>query len=129
LVGCGQVAFRRILGRVEDLGPPIAYTVLPEGIPVYDRHGNRIGVVDEVLADFRDDVFDGLIVHTTPLLGRHLYAAAEQIESLHERGVVLAVEEGDLEEREGRRREEDEGTDASLSARLSRLWGRITGRR
>jgi len=114
---------------VEDLGPPIAYTVLPEGIPVYDRHGNRIGVVDEVLADFRDDVFDGLIVHTTPLLGRHLYAAAEQIESLHERGVVLAVEEGDLEEREGRRREEDEGTDASLSARLSRLWGRITGRR
>jgi uncharacterized protein YrrD len=117
---------------VEDLGLPIAYTVLPEGIPVYDRHGNRIGVVDEVLADFRDDVFDGLIVHTVPLPGRHLFAAAEQIESLYERGAVLGVEEGDLQEREEdskRRREKDERAERPLAAWLARLWDRITGRR
>ena len=37
---------------MDDLGPPIAYTVLEEGTPVYDLHGERIGVVEHVLGDF-----------------------------------------------------------------------------
>jgi hypothetical protein len=114
--------------RVEDLGPPIAYTLLPDGIPVYGRDGDRIGVVDEVLADFQADVFDGLIIHTMPLPGRHLFAAAEQIDSLHERGVVLGVEGADLREREQdseRARGQDERPRRPLAARLARAWDRI----
>ena len=83
---------------MDDLGPPIAYTVLEEGTPVYDRNGERIGVVDHVLADMQLDIFEGVIVHTLPLPGRHLFADVEQIAELHERGVLLAVERDELHE-------------------------------
>ena len=83
---------------MDDLGPPIAYTVLEEGTPVYDRNGKRIGVVDHVLADMQLDIFEGVIVHTLPLPGRHLFADVEQIAELHERGVLLSVERDDLHE-------------------------------
>jgi uncharacterized protein YrrD len=73
------------------LGRPIAYLALGEGAPVLDSHGGRIGVVDEVVADERADVFHGIVVHTRPLPGRHLYADADQIAGLYERGVLLAV--------------------------------------
>jgi hypothetical protein len=74
------------------LGRPIAYLALTEGAPVLDAHGRRIGVVDEVVADERVDVFHGIVVHTHPLPGRHLYADADQIAGLYERGVQLAVD-------------------------------------
>jgi uncharacterized protein YrrD len=73
------------------LGRPIAYLALAEGTPVLDPHGGRIGVVDEVVADERADVFHGVVVHTRPLPGRHLYADADQIAGLYEGGVLLAV--------------------------------------
>jgi hypothetical protein len=83
---------------MDDLGPPIGYTVLREGTPVYDRGGNRIGVVEHVLADEPVDIFHGLIVHTRPLPGRHLFAAADQITELHERGVLLSVTGDEMHE-------------------------------
>ena len=83
---------------MDDLGPPIAYTGLDEGTPVYDRSGERIGVVDHVLADMQLDIFEGVIVHTRPLPGRHLFADVEQIAELRERGVLLAVERDELHE-------------------------------
>ncbi len=103
---------------MDDLGPPIAYTVLEEGTPVYDLHGERIGVVEHVLGDFSLDIFDGLIVHTQPFPGRHLFADAEQISEIHERGVVLSVDRGDLHEPS----EKSEPT-------LRRAWDWITRQR
>jgi uncharacterized protein YrrD len=76
---------------VEDLGAQIAYLVLPTGIPVYDRDGQRVGVVEHVLADEAVDVFHGLIVKTVPNSRRHLFADRDQVGALHERGVVLSV--------------------------------------
>ncbi len=117
---------------VEDLGPPIAYTLLPEGVPVFDRNGNRTGVVDEIVADFQVDVFEGLVVHTLPLPGRHLFASPEQIESMHERGVVLAVEAADLPEHgpsAERRRKEEEPPRPPLAAWFARAWDRVMRRR
>ncbi|MDT4946193.1 MAG: hypothetical protein QOH14_2926 [Pseudonocardiales bacterium] len=57
---------------MQDLGPPVAYLALADGTPVFDRDGRRVGVVEHVLADLDLDIFHGLIVHTTPLPGRHL---------------------------------------------------------
>ena len=36
------------------LGPPVAYTAVSKGTPVYDRDGERIGVVEHVVADEPD---------------------------------------------------------------------------
>jgi hypothetical protein len=73
---------------MDDLGRPIAYLVLPVGVPVYDDTDDRVGNVAQVLADERTDVFHGLVV-TTP--GGSRFAGREQIAELFERGVRLAV--------------------------------------
>ena len=117
---------------VQDLGPPIAYTVLEDGTPVYDRNGKRIGVVDHVLADMQLDIFEGLVVHILPLPGRHVFADADQIDELHERGVApvsrarrsaRAARRAPREAR-GQRRPGRE----PARGRLRRAWDWIAGR-
>jgi sporulation protein YlmC with PRC-barrel domain len=79
-----------------DLGRPVSHLAVADGVPVFDRDGRRIGVVDEVMADPVSGIFEGLVVHTTPLPGRHVYADHTQIAELRERGVLLAVDGGEL---------------------------------
>jgi hypothetical protein len=127
------VTCRGILGLVEDLGPPIAYIALEEGTPVYDRHGKRIGVAEQVVGEPEADIFDGVIVHTHPLPGHHLFARADQVAELHERGVVLSVDAGALHDPDERAAERsaqrDDSAESPLQAKLRRAWDRISGRR
>jgi uncharacterized protein YrrD len=116
---------------VEELGPPIAYLALKEGTPVYDRAGNRVGVVEHVLADEGPDIFHGLIIHTLPLPGRHLFADADHIAELHERGVLLSVDRDQLpepRERPAPRNADDVPVESPLQARLRRAWDWINKR-
>ena len=112
---------------MDDLGPPIAYTVLEEGTPVYDKRGERIGVVDHVLADMQLDIFEGVVVHTLALPGRHVFADVDQIAELHERGVLLSVERDELHE--PRDESGEDRPDSPLEARLRRAWDALRGRR
>jgi sporulation protein YlmC with PRC-barrel domain len=116
---------------VEELGPPIAYIALEEGTPVYDRRGERIGVVEHVLFDEATDIFDGLIVHTAPLPGHHLFADVDQIAELHERGVLLSVERDALHEPSEKSADSnaEDTVESPLHARLRRAWDWISGRR
>jgi uncharacterized protein YrrD len=119
----------RYAQRVDDLGPPIAYLALEDGTPVYDRSGERIGVAEQVVADEQADIFDGVIVHTLPLPGRHLFADVDQIAELRERGVVLSVDGDALREpseQSGTPRKKQSGsgdkTESALQARLRHAW-------
>ena len=137
----GTAAQASIVGMMDDLGLPIAYLVLKVGTPVYDRHRERIGTVEHVLADEDLDIFHGVIVHTRPLPRRHLFADADQIAELRERAVLLSVDRDELHEprKNSRRRPraagrpddpggpEDRG-ESSLQARLRRAWDWINER-
>jgi uncharacterized protein YrrD len=79
----------------EDLGAPVAYLVLKDGTPVYDRSGDRVGEVEHVLDDEQADLFHGLIVSTA---GGHRFARADQVDGLYERGVIVSVPAGQLAE-------------------------------
>jgi hypothetical protein len=109
--------------EVADLGRPIAYLVLAEGTPVVDR----------VVADVDLDLFYGIVVHTHPLPGRHLYADRDQIAGLYERAVLLAVTADDLHEPGDpgppRRDDHPHGPETRLEDGLRRAWDWITGRR
>jgi hypothetical protein len=72
-----------------DLGDPISYLVLEAGTPVMSADGRQLGTVEHVLADAGTDVFDGLIVDTQ---SGHRFADASQIDTIHERGVVLGLD-------------------------------------
>jgi hypothetical protein len=105
----------------DQLGPAIAYLAVKDGTPVYDREGSRVGVVEHVMAV--GGIFEGIIIHTYPLPGRHLYADAGQIAELRERGVLLSVDREELHDpRRERARRSRDGPDASLEARVRHAW-------
>ncbi len=74
-----------------DLGNPASYLVLADGTPVLASDGREVGTVEHVLADADSDVFDGVIVDMRAGPGGHRFADATQVESIWERGVVLAM--------------------------------------
>jgi len=72
-----------------DLGDPVSYLVLAEGVPVMSSDGQQIGTVEHVLAVPEADVFDGVIVDTGD---GHCFADAPEVDRLYERGVVLSLD-------------------------------------
>jgi hypothetical protein len=71
-----------------DEGLPIAYQVLDEGVPVYAADGGQVGTVDHVIAVPAKDIFHGIVLRTE---GGRRFVAADQVASLHERGVDLRI--------------------------------------
>lgn len=110
----------------DQLGPPIAYLALEDGTPVYDRDWNRIGVVEHVMAF--GGIFEGVIVHTYPLPGRHLFADRAQIAEIRERGILLNVDREELlDPRTESRQRRRVGRETALEARLRRALDWMTG--
>jgi hypothetical protein len=72
-----------------DEGSPIAYQVLEKGIAVYAADGVQVGVVDHVVAAPAEDIFHGLVVRVE---GVRRFVDADQVASLHERGVDLRID-------------------------------------
>lgn len=72
-----------------DEGLPIAYEVLEENVPVFSADGEEVGTVDHVVAAPAEDIFHGIVMRTRD--GTR-FVAADQIASLHERGVDLRID-------------------------------------
>ncbi|GAA3247896.1 hypothetical protein ACFO1B_39000 [Dactylosporangium siamense] len=81
---------------MEDLGAPVPCSALPVGVPVFDRDGTGVGVVEHVLADVDSDVFHGLIVRPQYLLKGAVFADRDQVDGLYEHGVTLTVPGAEL---------------------------------
>jgi uncharacterized protein YrrD len=122
-----------------DLGDPIAYLALERGTPVYSADGDEVGIVDHVLEDDREDVFDGIVIahheHHRQHLGHehnHCFADADQIAAIHERGVTLTVasaEAADLPKPSANPAvmHVDPSAPPETHAKLRRAWDRISG--
>ena len=82
---------------MDDLGPPSSYLALEAGTAVLASDGERLGVVEHVLADPDADIFDGLVLDTSVLPGGHRFADSEQVGEIYERGVVLRVDRAGAE--------------------------------
>ncbi len=72
-----------------DEGLPIAYEVLAEGVPVYASDGEAVGTVEHVVAAPQVDIFHGIVIR---IGGDRRFVAADDIASLHERGVDLSID-------------------------------------
>jgi hypothetical protein len=83
----------RVYARAVDLGPPISYEVLAKGTPVLSSDGHEVGTVVHVLADESEDVFDGVVIDTLSGPGGHRFADAEDVAEIHERGLVLKLDQ------------------------------------
>jgi hypothetical protein len=77
---------------MEDLGAPASYLTLSDATAVYSSDDQHLGKVEHVLADPDVDVFDGIVLDRSVLPGGHRFVDADQVASIHERGVVLSID-------------------------------------
>ena len=117
-----------------DLGDPISYLVLEDGTPVISADGQKIGTVEHVLADADSDVFDGLIVDMRAGPGGQRFADASQIDTIHERGVVLTLDQAGAERLPEPSEnpatmgaDPDDVTPDGLDDKLRRAWDYLSG--
>lgn len=117
-----------------ELGSPISYEVLEQGTPVYSSDGEQIGKVAHVLAVEDEDVFDGVVISEHMGSGGHRFADADDIASIHERGMVLKLDRAAAEHLPEptanpavMRDDPGEGTQGGLSRKLHRAWNTISG--
>ena len=122
-----------MLGPV-DLGQPISYLTLQEGVPVYAAGGEEIGKVEHVLAAPEEDIFDGLVIDTRLGPGGHRFVDAPDVATIHEGGVLLAIDAeaaASLPEPSENPASVEAGPDDTvpdhLQDKLKRAWDRISG--
>jgi uncharacterized protein YrrD len=77
---------------VPDLGQPSSYLSLSKGAECFSCDGQKVGMVEHVLAVPEDDIFDGIVLDTSVLPGGHRFVDADQVEEIFERGVLLKID-------------------------------------
>ena len=78
-------------------GGPTSYLTLRPGTDVLSREGERVGVVEHVLADPENDIFDGLVIDVRLGPGGLRFVDAPEIGVLRDDAVVLALSAADVE--------------------------------
>lgn len=77
---------------MKDLGAPISYLTLSEGVPVFSSDERELGKVEHVLAAANIDIFDGIVIDRSVLPGGHRFVDAPEVAEIYERGVVLSID-------------------------------------
>jgi hypothetical protein len=72
-----------------DEGVAVHYTALQPGTPVISSDGVEVGSVVEVLDNYREHIFDGLVIETAS--GDRRFVDAPEVERTAERAVTLNI--------------------------------------
>ena len=75
---------------------PVAWIVVDQGWEVVSSDGQKVGTVDEVLADQNADIFDGLAV-APGLLKKPKYVPAERVGEIIEGRVTLSLTKAEFD--------------------------------
>ena len=119
-------------------GEPISYMALEQGTEVRSSDGERIGEVAHVLADFDDDIFDGIVVDASWLPGGHVFADAAVVGEIRADAVALKLDgkacrtlpqpaENPAVMEAGPDDTVKEGVGAEMQDKLRRAWDYISG--
>jgi hypothetical protein len=74
----------------QDDGYPIHYSAVKRGTPVYAVDGQQVGVVDEVVDNYREHILDGFVIETTD--GNLCFADAPEVARTTEHAVRLSID-------------------------------------
>jgi hypothetical protein len=75
---------------VIDDGEAVHYSAVPRGTTVYGSDGVAVGEVEQMLDNYREHIFDGVVFKDTK--GDLRFADAPEVSRTAERGVTLAVD-------------------------------------
>lgn len=73
-----------------DDGVAVHYTALERGTPVYSSDEQLVGEVAEVLDNYREHIFDGLVIMTSA--GDRRFVDAPEVARTAERAVTLTID-------------------------------------
>ncbi len=76
------------MGPIDD-GHAVHYTALERGVPVFSSDEQEVGNVAEVLDNYREHIFDGLVIETTG--GERKFVDAPEVARTAERAVTLTI--------------------------------------
>ena len=79
-----------------DDGAAVHYTTLAPGTPVFSSDGEQVGKVAEVLDNYRESIFDGLVLVMTS--GERRFVDAPEVERTAERAVTLNITAAECEQ-------------------------------
>ncbi len=74
---------------IEDDGVAVHYTAVQRGTPVVSSDGEQVGTVVEVLDNYREHIFDGLVIETTD--GVRRFVDAPEVARTAERAITLGI--------------------------------------
>ena len=77
------------MAPIEDDGVAVHYTALQRGTPVISSDGQQVGKVVRVLDNYREHIFDGLVVETDD--GVERFVDAPEVTRTAERAVTLNI--------------------------------------
>jgi hypothetical protein len=73
-----------------DEGHSVHYTAVTRGTPVYSADGVEVAKVDEVVDNFREHIFDGLVIETGD--GELRFVDAPEVARTAELAVTLTID-------------------------------------
>ena len=79
-----------------DDGHAVHYTAVTRGTPVYSSDEQQVGTVVEVLDNYREHIFDGLVIETSN--GQRRFVDAPEVARTAERAVTLTITAADTAE-------------------------------
>ena len=72
-----------------DDGHAVHYTALERGVPVISSDGEEVGKVADVLDNYREHIFDGLVIETPA--GERKFVDAPEVARTAERAATLTI--------------------------------------
>ena len=78
-----------------DDGTAIHYSAVSRGTPVYASDGTQVGVVDQVVDNYREHILDGIVIDTNDRGLR--FVDAPEVGRTAERGVSLLIDAAAVE--------------------------------
>ena len=79
-----------------DAGHAVHYTAVERGTVVFSSDEVEVGTVDQVLDNYREHIFDGIVLKTTA--GDYRFVDAPEVKRTAERGVTLTLTAAEAEQ-------------------------------
>ena len=105
-----------------DDGHAVHYTAVTRGTPIYSSDEVEVGKVDEVLDNYREHIFDGIVMETPS--GDLRFVDAPEVARTAERAVTRAITAAEAAELPPPEKGAPEFVANVKAGRVSRLLGR-----
>ncbi len=105
-----------------DDGTAVHYTAVTRGTPVYGSDEVAVGKVDEVLDNYREHIFDGIVIETPA--GDLRFVDAPEVARTAERGVTLTITSEEAAQLPPPEKAPPSFTPDVKAGKLSRFFGR-----